>query len=568
MPDDKSTSGDFKIFKDPIYGYVEIPTNYIMGIVDTPEFQRLRRINQTSYSPLYSSAIHNRFVHSVGVFHLGEIASNVLMAEILHKEILSEQKIKEISELYKLACLLHDVGHAPFSHTGEMFYKSASIQGKLTSETIHSRLEKLVGSEEFTEYLGKIKDAEAAAPHEIMSAIIGIKAFPQFFDSPSSKEFFARCITGYQYKDESSAKRTPEEKQICNCFISMLNSKVIDVDRLDYLIRDAYMTGYETVRIDYMRLLNSLTVVCEGNKWQIAYKKNALSIIENVVYAHDAEKKWIQQHPVVLYEAYIIKHIIRRLNEELNTEESSLFSEEALGQEGVKLKNGIKISLLCDDDIISLSKNMFSDDLSKELFDRSARRHPIWKTEAEYNAYIGVFNKSEPLKEMFEKSIQGTNSPDALNIPVISPDVIKKLEKDYEDSKELEKQARENKNVLEEESYASITIGLKSKLLAYKFLHNYTTARNMECDFVILTADMFLSNFSKQYLGQTLIVLPNGNKENVYPIEKISPILHAKGEGGNFFYMYYRKKDENDFADKRQFCIDLYLSAIEGYKSE
>lgn len=68
MPDDKNISEDFKIFKDPIYGYVEIPTDYIKGIVDTPEFQRLRRINQTSYSPLYSSAIHNRFVHSVGVF--------------------------------------------------------------------------------------------------------------------------------------------------------------------------------------------------------------------------------------------------------------------------------------------------------------------------------------------------------------------------------------------------------------------------------------------------------------------------------------------------------------------
>ena len=61
-------------------------------------------------------------------------------------------------------------------------------------------------------------------------------------------------------------------------------------------------------------------------------QKNALSIIENVVYAHDAEKKWIQQHPVVLYEAYIIKHIIRRLYEELNTAESNLFSEEALSQ--------------------------------------------------------------------------------------------------------------------------------------------------------------------------------------------------------------------------------------------
>jgi len=56
-----------KHFKDPIYGYISVSTEF-MEIVDTPEFQRLRRIIQTSYSPLYSSAMHNRFVHSLGVF--------------------------------------------------------------------------------------------------------------------------------------------------------------------------------------------------------------------------------------------------------------------------------------------------------------------------------------------------------------------------------------------------------------------------------------------------------------------------------------------------------------------
>ena len=54
-----------KIIKDPIYGYVEIPIEYVSDIIDTAVFQRLRRIVQTSYSPLYSSAVHNRFVHSI-----------------------------------------------------------------------------------------------------------------------------------------------------------------------------------------------------------------------------------------------------------------------------------------------------------------------------------------------------------------------------------------------------------------------------------------------------------------------------------------------------------------------
>ena len=162
-----------------------------------------------------------------------------------------------------------------------------------------------------------------------------------------------------------------KENQIRNCFITMLNSKVIDVDRLDYLIRDAYITGFATINIDYQRLLKALTIVEYKEKYQIAYKKDAVSIIENVVYAHDAEKKWIQNHPVVLYESYIIKHIIVHLNNKLNEDEKRLFSEAALSREGVELQDGVKVSLLCDDDIIYLYKNVYPDELSMELLDRA-----------------------------------------------------------------------------------------------------------------------------------------------------------------------------------------------------
>ena len=64
---------EYKKIKDPIYGYISIDVDYIKNIIDTPVFQRLRRVMQTSYSPLYSSALHNRFVHSLGVYHLGTI---------------------------------------------------------------------------------------------------------------------------------------------------------------------------------------------------------------------------------------------------------------------------------------------------------------------------------------------------------------------------------------------------------------------------------------------------------------------------------------------------------------
>ena len=110
-------------------------------IVDTAVFQRLRRIIQTSYSPLYSSAVHNRFVHSMGVYYLGELTVRQLKKEIAEKTSTSLD-IELFGELFKLACLLHDVGHAPFSHTGEAFYLGENHN----YTELHSKLAVSIGS--------------------------------------------------------------------------------------------------------------------------------------------------------------------------------------------------------------------------------------------------------------------------------------------------------------------------------------------------------------------------------------------------------------------------------------
>ena len=88
-----------KKLKDPIYGYISVPIEYVNKIIDTAPFQRLRRVIQTSFAPLYSSAVHNRFVHSMGVFHLGEMARKQLIKEwqtsdMLKEKINNKKKIK------------------------------------------------------------------------------------------------------------------------------------------------------------------------------------------------------------------------------------------------------------------------------------------------------------------------------------------------------------------------------------------------------------------------------------------------------------------------------------------
>lgn len=174
---------DYKRVKDPIYGYIKIPVRYMTNIVDTAVFQRLRRIMQTSYSPLYSSAVHNRFVHSMGVFYLGNLVVGQLIKEVEKKTDLF-MDLENVGELFKLACLLHDVGHAPFSHTGEEFYLGKNHDYM----PLHGKLIEVIGNENFSKDIPK-DSSLAAAPHEIMSAIIGISEFESFIGGVDQKEF-------------------------------------------------------------------------------------------------------------------------------------------------------------------------------------------------------------------------------------------------------------------------------------------------------------------------------------------------------------------------------------------
>lgn len=545
---------EYKRLKDPIYGYIEIPMDYMTGIVDSATFQRLRRIIQTSYSPLYSSAVHNRFVHSLGVYHLGEIAADSLCNELkLLKDSFSEyisteifeEKIEKLRQTFLLACLLHDVGHAPFSHTGESLYLGGP--GNTDYTQIHDELANAVGMESFKNDLPT--DSNTAAPHEIMSAIVGITAFSKFISSSEERDFFARCITGYKYTERTLVA------SLKNCFISLLNSKVIDVDKLDYLIRDAYITGFNTVSLDYLRLLRAITVQGEGTNWQIGYYKDAISVIENVVYAHDAERKWIQNHPVVLYECYILNHIFQHLNNCLNTDTEKLFSYESLTLDGHELGDGVKVSLLCDDDIVYIMKNveLCKSDLTMEFFERSKRRHPIWKSEAEYSALI-------------TRVVGGnTSSMDALEhaMNVIATYLAKTTDNWTVDDNTKVK-LEEELQVLQKQSLDSDTreTQIKDKEAALKLvkcLIDFAEENNLSHDFVIIEASQFSSGFAKPDFSKTPIIFNSSSDEIIETdFETVAKPLQPNQKGRKkFYYLFYRRNDNSEEIDKAKLCERL-----------
>lgn len=224
-----------------------------------------------------------------------------------------------------------------------------------------------------TELSKEIEDnSYKAAPHELMSVIVSLNEFSEAIPD-NMKSFFARCITGYKYTHNMDVC-----KSCMNCLIEMLNSKIIDVDKIDYLIRDSYVPGFDTVSIDYVRLLQSICVEESEVHYKICFNKSAVSVLENVVYAHDAERKWIQNHPVVLYEAYIIENAMQQVMEQILKTES--LSEKFLSAGGVSVKKTGKVRLMGDSDIIYLMKNLRDDSISKKYYDRNNRKHPLWKT--------------------------------------------------------------------------------------------------------------------------------------------------------------------------------------------
>lgn len=280
----RKLSNQEKVFRDSVHGYIRIPSVIVREIIDTPEFQRLRHIEQTSMRPLYPSARHDRFVHSLGVYHLGRKAfGNVrksmpsgFLANLSSPCNDSGWWDKECV-LFSLACLLHDCAHAPFSHTLERYYEveqsgdldCCRLDGEMVKE-----FDRGSGNRFRADYLDRMSKG-CGAPHERMSALMVGRFFRERIDAvlsglhdegvleegycsadESDVEFMARAIIGCRYGGSVS-----EKESLRNCFISLLNSSSIDVDALDYTMRDTLNSGLDNWSIDCERLLGSLKIL-------------------------------------------------------------------------------------------------------------------------------------------------------------------------------------------------------------------------------------------------------------------------------------------------------------------
>ena len=170
---------------DSVHGYIKIEEEFCKYVIDTEHFQRLRRIEQTSTRALFPSARHDRFIHSLGVFHLGTKIVENLRNVYDSKNYGFDTDV--IYNSYRAACLLHDVGHSPFSHTFENYFDNNKSRLGLI-------LKNIVGSKEFSEDWDNSSDR--SVPHERMSAIVAIRVYRYFLEhiNHSNLEMFFLCL--------------------------------------------------------------------------------------------------------------------------------------------------------------------------------------------------------------------------------------------------------------------------------------------------------------------------------------------------------------------------------------
>ncbi|HCU21452.1 MAG TPA: dGTP triphosphohydrolase [Candidatus Atribacteria bacterium] len=371
-----------KIIRDLIHGYVEIDDS-IEEIINTLHYQRLKDICQLTAQHVFPSATHNRFEHSLGVMYLSRKALNSLKPLLEEKYNIDKDMYDRLYWHLTFASLLHDVGHAPFSHLGERYYREEEIKKEI-SETIRAqKMQEPFSDDVFSE----------GTPHELMSCYIILKKYVEILsklnNTGSSVDFelICRCILGNQYKSS--------HKWLENIIIGLLNSNTIDTDKLDYLMRDAYMTGVNVPLIDTTRLFRNIYI--NPITKEITFHHRSLPVIQSIIDSRDSLYLWVYNHHISVYTDFIVEFYIKHLiaNYENKSkfvdkmDPNDFFSCNAICNGLVsdsnlknKLKEPLPYILNNKGNISNYTKKIFP-----QLFERKFLK-PLWKTIYEHKQFL------------------------------------------------------------------------------------------------------------------------------------------------------------------------------------
>ena len=244
--------------RDPVHGSIHI-TKEIIPIIKHKFFQRLRNIKQLGFSEyVFPGATHTRFLHSIGVMHTGTLAFNRLF-----KGMTADGDILRLRETFKLGCLLHDIGHAPLSHSTETVmpalrelnipseYLSADVN--LGRQATHEDYTiKSIADSSFTEAFYKIEQKYGVERKYIADLIRGETSNPEYF-TVHNKNYFP--------------------------ILHQLISSELDCDRMDYLLRDSYFCGVSYGNYDLDWILDNIQCCDIDDSIYLGITERALSLL-------------------------------------------------------------------------------------------------------------------------------------------------------------------------------------------------------------------------------------------------------------------------------------------------
>lgn len=226
-----------RVLRDPVHGYIHITSPVIWRLLDTPEFQRLRRIRQLGgVFQVYHTAEHSRFSHSLGVYEI--VRRMTEEVPDIGGSLSRQEKLVVLC-----AALLHDVGHGPYSHSFERLshcsHEQMTMRLILEDTDIHTVL----------------AEADPSLPAQVAAVIQGTCPNPLLCDLISSQ---------------------------------------LDADRMDYLLRDAYETGTSYGTFDLERILRCLRV----KNGRLCIKESGMHSVEDYIMARYHMYWQVYLHPV------------------------------------------------------------------------------------------------------------------------------------------------------------------------------------------------------------------------------------------------------------------------------